>query len=241
MTIRDLTLRSAASFGSFHLIRLLYDEYMFYLVEHRVARSLGLSPVAVIGLGRMSSPSSEGYSMTLGADMAASSSSYSMAASNKEARVVPKMEMGAEEGDDEVGNDADDEVVDEEVGEDEEEEEDGGQPRKPGNGCVFRTMYGKYDRIMMSCFSLTIGYPNPSMPTLNEELLQLAKQAEFQAAQADKLMFPDQPVMAAAPARAQLATSVAAPGVNGSPKQGYEPLLQAHRTLPKTEPQQVRK
>ena len=38
MVIRDLTLRSAASFGSFHLIRLLYDgEYIFYLVEHRVA------------------------------------------------------------------------------------------------------------------------------------------------------------------------------------------------------------
>ncbi len=33
MVIRDLTLRSAASFGSFHLIRLLYDEYMFYLVR----------------------------------------------------------------------------------------------------------------------------------------------------------------------------------------------------------------
>lgn len=35
MVIRDLALRSAASFGSFHLIRLLYDEYMFYLIEHR--------------------------------------------------------------------------------------------------------------------------------------------------------------------------------------------------------------
>ncbi len=35
MVIRDLTLRSAASFGSFHLIRLLYDEYMFYLVTSR--------------------------------------------------------------------------------------------------------------------------------------------------------------------------------------------------------------
>ena len=35
MIIRDLTLRSAASFGSFHLIRLLYDEYMYYLVEHK--------------------------------------------------------------------------------------------------------------------------------------------------------------------------------------------------------------
>ena len=33
MVIRDLTLRSAASFGSFHLIRLLYDEYLFYLIE----------------------------------------------------------------------------------------------------------------------------------------------------------------------------------------------------------------
>ncbi|XP_056378452.1 transcription factor RFX3 isoform X7 [Hyla sarda] len=49
MVIRDLTLRSAASFGSFHLIRLLYDEYMFYLVEHRVAQATGESPIAVMG------------------------------------------------------------------------------------------------------------------------------------------------------------------------------------------------
>ncbi|XP_032241540.2 DNA-binding protein RFX2 isoform X3 [Nematostella vectensis] len=49
MIIRDLTLRSAASFGSFHLIRLLYDEYMFYLVEHKVAKAVGASPVAVMG------------------------------------------------------------------------------------------------------------------------------------------------------------------------------------------------
>lgn len=48
MVIRDLTLRSAASFGSFHLIRLLYDEYMFYLVEKRVARVTGHMPLAVI-------------------------------------------------------------------------------------------------------------------------------------------------------------------------------------------------
>ena len=47
MVIRDLTLRSAASFGSFHLIRLLFDEYMFYLVELRVASALGKSPVSV--------------------------------------------------------------------------------------------------------------------------------------------------------------------------------------------------
>ncbi|KAK3871510.1 hypothetical protein Pcinc_023352 [Petrolisthes cinctipes] len=51
MVIRDLTLRSAASFGSFHLIRLLYDEYMFYLVEHKVATSLRLTPIAVISQG----------------------------------------------------------------------------------------------------------------------------------------------------------------------------------------------
>ncbi|XP_027034692.2 MHC class II regulatory factor RFX1 isoform X1 [Tachysurus fulvidraco] len=49
MVIRDLTLRSAASFGSFHLIRLLYDEYMYYLVEHRVAQARGETPIAVMG------------------------------------------------------------------------------------------------------------------------------------------------------------------------------------------------
>ncbi|XP_034185450.1 regulatory transcription factor Rfx isoform X3 [Osmia lignaria lignaria] len=49
MVIRDLTLRSAASFGSFHLIRLLYDEYMFYLIEHQVAVATGTTPIAVMG------------------------------------------------------------------------------------------------------------------------------------------------------------------------------------------------
>jgi len=48
MVIRDLTLRSAASFGSFHLIRLLYDEYMFYLVEHRVAKANNKTAIAVM-------------------------------------------------------------------------------------------------------------------------------------------------------------------------------------------------
>lgn len=48
MVIRDLTLRSAASFGSFHLIRLLYDEYMFFLIEHKVARATGRTPIAVM-------------------------------------------------------------------------------------------------------------------------------------------------------------------------------------------------
>lgn len=49
MVIRDLTLRSAASFGSFHLIRLLYDEYMYYLIEHRVAQAKVVTPIAVMG------------------------------------------------------------------------------------------------------------------------------------------------------------------------------------------------
>ncbi|XP_013099550.1 DNA-binding protein RFX2 [Stomoxys calcitrans] len=48
MVIRDLTLRSAPSFGSFHLIRLLYDEYMFYLVEHKIAQALQKTTIAVI-------------------------------------------------------------------------------------------------------------------------------------------------------------------------------------------------
>ena len=48
MVIRDLTLRSAASFGSFHLIRLLYDEYMFYLVEQRLARTTEQGSIAVM-------------------------------------------------------------------------------------------------------------------------------------------------------------------------------------------------
>uniref|UniRef100_A0A673JKC8 DNA-binding protein RFX2 n=1 Tax=Sinocyclocheilus rhinocerous TaxID=307959 RepID=A0A673JKC8_9TELE len=64
MVIRDLTLRSAASFGSFHLIRLLYDEYMFYLVEHRVAMATGETPIAVMGEVRRS-----GYDLASDGDM----------------------------------------------------------------------------------------------------------------------------------------------------------------------------
>lgn len=48
MVIRDLTLRSAPSFGSFHLIRLLYDEYMFYLVEHKIAEAQQKTTIEVI-------------------------------------------------------------------------------------------------------------------------------------------------------------------------------------------------
>lgn len=49
MVIRDLTLRSATSFGNFHLIRLLYDEYMFYIIEHKVAEATDTTPIAVMG------------------------------------------------------------------------------------------------------------------------------------------------------------------------------------------------
>ena len=49
LVMRDLTLRSASSFGSFHLIRLLFDEYIFYLIEHRVAKVTGKTPLQVLG------------------------------------------------------------------------------------------------------------------------------------------------------------------------------------------------
>lgn len=48
LVIRELTLRSAASFGSFHLIRLLYDEYVSYLIERRVAAHHNAPPIAVM-------------------------------------------------------------------------------------------------------------------------------------------------------------------------------------------------
>eukprot|EP00731_Ephydatia_muelleri_P016075 Em0009g499a len=46
--IRDMTLRSAANFGSFHLIRLLYDEYMFFLIEHKVADAMGKTTIDIM-------------------------------------------------------------------------------------------------------------------------------------------------------------------------------------------------
>lgn len=48
MVIRDLTLRSAQSFGSFHLIRLLFDEYMLYLVEQRLAKAANRPTVSIM-------------------------------------------------------------------------------------------------------------------------------------------------------------------------------------------------
>lgn len=50
MIIRDLTLRSAQSFGSFHLIRLLFDEYMLYLVELRLAKAANRPALAVMAM-----------------------------------------------------------------------------------------------------------------------------------------------------------------------------------------------
>ena len=37
LIIRDLTIRNASSFGSFHLLRTLFDEYIFYLIETKFA------------------------------------------------------------------------------------------------------------------------------------------------------------------------------------------------------------
>ena len=48
MMNRDLLLQNAASFGSFHLIRLLYDEYLFILIVHRCAKVTGRTPIAVM-------------------------------------------------------------------------------------------------------------------------------------------------------------------------------------------------
>ena len=47
--IRELTLRSAATFGNCHLLRLFYDEYVAYLVVRRLAKSTGSTAVAVVG------------------------------------------------------------------------------------------------------------------------------------------------------------------------------------------------
>ncbi|CAJ0960125.1 unnamed protein product, partial [Mesorhabditis belari] len=51
LIIRDLTLRSAQSFGSFHLIRLLFDDYMLYLVEQRLAKASGRPAITIMAPG----------------------------------------------------------------------------------------------------------------------------------------------------------------------------------------------
>ncbi|OQV25959.1 MHC class II regulatory factor RFX1 [Hypsibius exemplaris] len=47
LAIRDLTLRSAVSFGSFHLIRLLFDEYVVYALEKRTAKFANVSALGL--------------------------------------------------------------------------------------------------------------------------------------------------------------------------------------------------
>ncbi|GMT15151.1 hypothetical protein PFISCL1PPCAC_6448, partial [Pristionchus fissidentatus] len=47
MVIRDLTLRSAHSFGHFHLLRLLFDEYLLHLVESKLAKAADRPILAV--------------------------------------------------------------------------------------------------------------------------------------------------------------------------------------------------
>ena len=42
IVFRDLTLRSAPSFGAFHLLRLLFDEYILYLVEQVAAQGVAV-------------------------------------------------------------------------------------------------------------------------------------------------------------------------------------------------------
>ncbi|XP_023724003.2 DNA-binding protein RFX2, partial [Cryptotermes secundus] len=49
LVIRDISLRSAASFGSLHVIHLLYDKYIFFIIEHKVALETGNTPIGVMG------------------------------------------------------------------------------------------------------------------------------------------------------------------------------------------------
>jgi regulatory factor X 1/2/3 len=59
VVIRDLTLLGAASFGSLHLLSLLYDEYMFYLIQHQVALETRETPIAIMEEKNSNNPSSE--------------------------------------------------------------------------------------------------------------------------------------------------------------------------------------
>lgn len=47
LVIRDLTLRSASSFGSFHLMNILFGDYILYLILHKVAAANHTTPVAI--------------------------------------------------------------------------------------------------------------------------------------------------------------------------------------------------
>jgi len=45
MIVRDLTIRNASSFGSFHLLRTLFDEYVLYLIETK--KMMGCDPISL--------------------------------------------------------------------------------------------------------------------------------------------------------------------------------------------------
>mgnify|MGYP003729650969 CR=1 FL=1 len=50
LIMKELTLKSAPSFGSFQLIRLLFDEYIFYLVVTRLAQAQHKTPAELLSL-----------------------------------------------------------------------------------------------------------------------------------------------------------------------------------------------
>ncbi|PNF37252.1 hypothetical protein B7P43_G00395 [Cryptotermes secundus] len=66
LVIREMALRNVASFGCFHAIRLLYDEYMFFVIEHKVAQATGETPIAVMGWKYNNNPNNVGDFIQLG-------------------------------------------------------------------------------------------------------------------------------------------------------------------------------
>ena len=52
LVIRDLTLRSASSFGSFHLMRLLFDEYVVYYLERKVTQRPALATTEAVAAAK---------------------------------------------------------------------------------------------------------------------------------------------------------------------------------------------
>ena len=48
LLLRDITLRSAQSFGQFHLVRLLFDDYLLLLMEQKLAKLTGQDPISLM-------------------------------------------------------------------------------------------------------------------------------------------------------------------------------------------------
>jgi regulatory factor X 1/2/3 len=57
VVFRNLTLPREETLGSFHLLRLLHDEYMSFLIEHQVALETGDTHIAVLGNKYNNNPS----------------------------------------------------------------------------------------------------------------------------------------------------------------------------------------